>query len=83
MSVAARVAEESYQEGVALQADWLAAQEREVLAEVTRVADYYRARIEAVQLARALGLLPTTEAIVAWSAPLGSAPVSGEPEEMP
>lgn len=82
---ASRVAQESYEEGVALQADWLGAQEREILAEVTRVADYYRARTEAVTLARALGQLPTADAAVLWSAPAGgpaAAVPGGAREEM-
>ncbi len=66
---ASRVARESYEEGVALQTAWLAAQEREVLAEVRRVADYYRARIQAVELARSLGQLPLAESVAEWSAP--------------
>lgn len=55
---ASRVARESYQEGLALQADWLAAQEREILAEVFRVRAYYEAYVAAAQLARAMGLQP-------------------------
>jgi outer membrane protein TolC len=54
---ASRVAVESYQEGVAIQADWLNAQEREIQAEVGLVQAYYGARISAARLARAVGLL--------------------------
>jgi len=54
---ASRVARESYQEGVAIQADWLNAQEREIQAEVVLVQAYYGARIRAARLARAVGLL--------------------------
>ena len=53
---AGRVAQESYQEGVAIQADWLNAQEREIQAEVILVQAYYGARISAARLARAVGL---------------------------
>lgn len=55
---ATRVAEESYQEGVSLQADWLAAQEREIVAEVALVEARYAAWREAAALARAAGLRP-------------------------
>lgn len=55
---ATRVARESYEEGVSLQADWLAAQERETEAEVSRVEAYYGAWRQAVQLARAAGIRP-------------------------
>lgn len=58
---AARVAEESYREGVALQADWLASQQREIEAELVLVDAYYDTRIEAARLARALGYLPTED----------------------
>jgi outer membrane protein TolC len=59
---ASRVAQENYQEGVALQTDWLTAQEREVQAEVVRVQSYYGARLSAARMARAVGL----QADVAW-----------------
>jgi outer membrane protein len=51
-----RVAQENYAEGVALQTDLLAAQEREISAEVVRVQSYYSARSSAARLARAVGL---------------------------
>ena len=57
-----RVAQESYQEGVALQADWLAAQERDIQAEFVLVQSFYDARISAARLGRAVGLQPD----VAW-----------------
>jgi len=57
-----RVAQENYAEGVALQADLLNAQEREISAEVVRVQSYYGARISAARLARAVGV----QADVAW-----------------
>ena len=53
---ASRVARESYEEGVALQIDWLTAQEREISAEVVRVQSYYGARTSVARLARAVGL---------------------------
>lgn len=53
---ASRVARESYEEGVALQTDWLTAQEREITAEVVRVQSYYGARTSVARLARAVGL---------------------------
>ncbi|TNF75405.1 MAG: TolC family protein [Acidobacteria bacterium] len=57
-----RVAQENYQEGVALQADWLNAQERDIQAEFTLVQSYYDARIFAARLGRAVGLQPH----IAW-----------------
>ena len=57
-----RVAQENYAEGVALQIDLLAAQERAISAEVVRVQSYYSARISAARLARAVGM----QADVAW-----------------
>jgi outer membrane protein len=57
-----RVAQESYQEGVALQADWLTAQERDIQAEFVLVQSFYDARISAARLGRAVGLQPD----VAW-----------------
>lgn len=51
-----RVARDSYEEGVALQTDWLTAQEREIEAEVVRVRAYYGVRVSAARLARAVGL---------------------------
>ena len=57
-----RVAQENYAEGVALQADLLNAQEREISAEVVRVQSYYSARISAARLARAVGM----QADVVW-----------------
>jgi outer membrane protein TolC len=59
---AQRVAQENFAEGVALQIDLLAAQEREISAEVVRVQSFYSARISAARLARAVGL----QADVAW-----------------
>lgn len=56
---ARRVAEENYREGVALQADLLSAQEREIKAEVQRVRALYDSWEQAVRLARAVGYLPT------------------------
>ena len=53
---ASRVARESYEEGVALQTDWLTAQEREISAEVVRVQSYYGARTSVARMARAVGL---------------------------
>ncbi len=53
---ASRVAQDSYEEGVALQTDWLTAQEREISAEVVRVQSYYGARTSVARLARAVGL---------------------------
>jgi outer membrane protein len=58
---AARVAQDSYQEGVALQADWLDAQQRETEAEIRLVDARFTARIQAARLLRALGSLPTAE----------------------
>jgi outer membrane protein TolC len=55
-SEANRIAGESYREGVALQADWLNAQEREIEAQVALVQAYYEARLSAARLARAVGL---------------------------
>ena len=52
------MARESYQEGVALQADWLTAQERDIQAEFFLVRSYYDARISAARLGRAVGLQP-------------------------
>ena len=57
-----RVAQENYQEGVALQADWLNAQERDIQAEFVLVRSFYDARISAARLGRAVGLQPH----VAW-----------------
>ena len=57
-----RVAQENYAEGVALQVDLLAAQERAISAEVVRVQSYYSARISAARLARSVGM----QADVAW-----------------
>ena len=57
-----RVAQENFAEGVALQIDLLAAQERAISAEVVRVQSYYGARISAARLARAVGM----QADVAW-----------------
>lgn len=58
---AARVAEESYREGVALQADWLDAQQRETEAEIRIVDAYYQALERGAEVARAVGLLPTED----------------------
>lgn len=56
---ATRVARDTYQEGVALQVDLLEAQQRETEAEIALVDAYYDSWVEAAQLARALGQLPT------------------------
>lgn len=56
---AARVAREGYEEGVALQTDWLDAQRQETEAVILVVEAYYDARQEAARLARALGTLPS------------------------
>jgi outer membrane protein len=56
---ASRVAEESYREGVALQSEWLDAQQRYTEAEIVRVEAFYDALIEEARLARALGYVPT------------------------
>lgn len=74
-SEASRVARESYQEGLALQADWLAAQEREVQAEVLRVQTYYDARVAAARLARVMGLLPNEP----WTSRTSTDPKGSEP----
>jgi len=55
---ATRVAAESYQEGAALQADLLDAQQREILAELAVISAYYDIWTEAARMDRALGLLP-------------------------
>ncbi len=55
---ASRVARESYQEGVALQTDWLDAQRQETETEIQAVDAYYDARRETARLARALGAFP-------------------------
>jgi outer membrane protein TolC len=64
-SEASRIAGESYREGVAIQADWLNAQEREIEAQVALVQAYYAASISAARLARAVGV----PADRAWSEP--------------
>ncbi len=56
---ATRIARDSYQQGVALQADLLDAQEQEIQAELVLIESFYDARIEAARLRRAAGLLPT------------------------
>ncbi|MEM8964360.1 MAG: TolC family protein, partial [Acidobacteriota bacterium] len=56
---ASRVAAESFQLGVALQADLLDAQEQEIQADLSAVRAYYDALIASTRLSRALGKLPT------------------------
>ncbi len=56
---ATRVARDSYQQGVALQADLLAAQEQEIQAELVLIESFYDARIADARLRRAVGVLPT------------------------
>ena len=56
---AARVAEETYREGVAIQADWLDAQQRAAAAQLLEVEAFYAARRAAARLCRAIGRLPT------------------------
>jgi OMF family outer membrane factor len=63
---AARVAEETYREGVTLQADLLDAQQEEVRAEIERVDAVFQARTEAARLARAIGQYPTD---TGWAGP--------------
>lgn len=63
---ARRVAQETYREGVALQADLLDAQQRETQAEIVLVDASYDTRIQAARLARALGYLPTED----WRSPV-------------
>jgi outer membrane protein TolC len=75
---ASRVARESYQEGLALQADWLTAQEREIQAEVLRVQSYYDARVAGSQLARVMGLLPHQP----WAGPVSSEGGGPEPADV-
>ncbi|HEX2254408.1 MAG TPA: TolC family protein, partial [Thermoanaerobaculia bacterium] len=58
---ASRVAKDSYQEGVALQTDWLDAQRQETETEILAVDAYYDARREAARLARAVGTLPSAQ----------------------
>jgi HAE1 family hydrophobic/amphiphilic exporter-1 len=58
---AARVAEDSYGEGVALQADLLGAQQRETEAEIRRVEARYQTQVSAARLLRSLGYLPTED----------------------
>ncbi|MGD2113809.1 MAG: TolC family protein [Acidobacteriota bacterium] len=55
---AVRVAEETYREGVTLQADLLDARQEEVRAEIERIDSIFSARIEAARLARAVGEYP-------------------------
>jgi HAE1 family hydrophobic/amphiphilic exporter-1 len=71
---ASRVAQDSYYEGVAIQNDWLSAQEQETQAEVLLVDAYYSALIQAARLSRSLGQLPTES----WEE---SSPFSPYPEE--
>ena len=56
---ATRIARDSYQQGVALQADLLDAQEQEIQAELVLIESFYDALIEGARLRRAVGLLPT------------------------
>ncbi len=57
---ASRVALDSYSEGVALQADLLAAQEQETQAELVLVDAAHEAWIRSARLLRAVGRMPTT-----------------------
>lgn len=79
---ASRVAEETYREGVALQADLLDAQQREILAELTRVEAYYDTLTEAARLERAVGRLPGAglEPSPGTSPPPPVDPAAGEEE---
>ncbi|MEM8933240.1 MAG: TolC family protein [Acidobacteriota bacterium] len=70
---AARVAAESYQLGVALQADLLDAQDRAVVRELATIEAYYDLLVEDARLRRAVGVQP--------SQPFPSAPV--EPDDHP
>lgn len=56
---ARRVALETYQQGVTLQADLIAAQDDEIQAELERIAAFYEGRVKGTRLRRALGRLPT------------------------
>jgi outer membrane protein TolC len=79
---ARRVATESYQEGLVLQADLLDAQQQEVLAELQRVDAYYAAWTEAARLQRALGRLPDGRALSPDREPSPSPAVAGQaPQE--
>ena len=68
---ASRVAAETYQEGVTLQADLLDAQQEEVRAEIERIDAVFQARAEAARLSRAIGQYPTD---AGWAG-AGSLPV--------
>jgi HAE1 family hydrophobic/amphiphilic exporter-1 len=74
---AARVAREGYQEGVALQADWLDAQRQETETEIEAVEAFYDARQEAARLARAVGVLPG-EGLPAGTSAAGEPPGAEE-----
>lgn len=56
---ASRIARENYEQGVALQADLLDAQQREIEASVLAVTSFYEALTRQAELNRAMGLLPT------------------------
>jgi len=56
---ASRIARENYEQGVALQADLLDTQQREIEAEVLAVTSFYEALVRQAELNRAVGLLPT------------------------
>lgn len=71
---AARVAQESYREGVALQADWLDAQQRETEAEIRWVEAQFDARVQTARLLRTVGAMPTQDV----AAVLGGASDEGE-----
>lgn len=58
---ATRVAQDSFMEGVVLQSDVLDAQEQEVEAEIQLVDAIYQAYTESARLARAVGLLPSSD----------------------
>lgn len=55
---ASRIARENYEQGVALQADLLDTQQREIEAEVLAVTSFYEALSRHAELNRAVGLLP-------------------------
>lgn len=65
---ASRIARENYEQGVALQADLLDAQQRETEAEVLAVTSFFEALIRRAELNRAVGLLPTADLTKAVSA---------------
>lgn len=66
---ASRVALETYQQGVSLQADLIAAQDDEMQAELERIGSYFDGLIKAARLRRALGRQPT-EALPSFDDPI-------------